>query len=101
MTGEIRFTVDLSEVLAKLEEIKTLMTQQFTNLNESLDAAGTSLEEIAEDLGAAIAEITALKEQLAAGLTPEETTAVQARIDTLVASLQSAADIIDPAVPPA
>jgi hypothetical protein len=83
-----------------VDGIEAKMTEQFDNLQASLDAAGTSLSEVASNLNDAVIEIQALRDEIAPALISDQTATVQARFDALVTRIQAAASIINPEVEP-
>lgn len=76
------------------------MTQSFNNIQESLAAANSNLEEIASDLQSQADKIQELMDTIAGGLTAEEAEAVVASLSNLKDRSRAIADIVSPAVDP-
>jgi uncharacterized coiled-coil DUF342 family protein len=74
-------------------ETRRLLMASKADFDQKLDTLSASLDNVSGDVDALQAEIQALKDQVAnGGLTPDEETAVLARIDELQAKADAAAN---------
>lgn len=77
-----------------------MVADNFSNIQESLTAANTDIDEVSSDLNGAVTRIQELEAQVVGGLTAEQGAQVASQLAELRGKVNLAARIIDPAVPP-
>lgn len=75
-------------ITAKLEALMATVEE----LNAKVDAITTNLNEQADEVGRIVAVIQEIRDQLAAGVTPEQLEALGARLDGVVTQSQAVED---------